>query len=231
MPAPTSLGAVPAREETCASDGAPLVEPGEAFFAGNSAERRQVLSQIAVLAADDGEPTQPAGPDDMRVFAGLDAAAMEGRIGEFLREFERLLSIPKSLCERILNDRSGEPMVVTAKAANMPIAMLHRILLLVNPAVSHSVERVFDLSDLFHDIERGTAVKLLSLWRAQAHDVEATTEPEPADNKVGGLREGSGLRSRFGALADRIRVQDGSDKGLSVPRAPGNAARRDLRSR
>jgi hypothetical protein len=233
-PAACSDGAVPphGEEPGDVSAAAPLAELGEVFFAGNAAERRQVLSQIATLAADeDGASPQPAGPDDARAFAGLDAAAMEGRIGELLREFERLVSIPKSLCERILNDRSGEPMVVAAKAANMPIAVLQRILLLVNPAVSHSVQRVFDLSDLFHDIEQGTAVKLLSLWRARARDMEATMKSEPADNGSVGLRNGSGMRSRFGALADRIRVQDGSGKGVSAPLAPGNAARRDLRSR
>jgi hypothetical protein len=232
MPAPSSLGAAPACREPGTSDGTPPAELGGAFFAGNAAERRRALSQIAALAADDGEPTpQPAGPDDARAFAGLDVAGMEGRIGEFLREFERLLSIPKSLCERILNDRSGEPMVIAAKAANMPIAVLQRILLLVNPAVSHSVQRVFDLSDLFHDIERRTAVKLLSLWRARARDLDAAAKAESPDNRSVGGREGAGMRSRFGALADRIRVQDGSGKGVSAPPVPGNAARRDLRSR
>jgi hypothetical protein len=231
MPAPSSHGAGSARGEPAdASAAAPPAELGEVFFAGNAAERRQVLVQITALAADDdGVSPQPASPDDARAFAGLDAAAMDGRIGEFLREFERLLSAPKGLCERILNDRSGEPMVIAAKAANMPIAVLQRILLLVNPAVGHSVQRVFDLSDLFHDIERHTAVKLLSLWRAQAPDVGVAATSEPSDNRSVGVREGAGLRSRFGALADRIRIQDG--KGVSAPPIPGNAARRDLRSR
>jgi hypothetical protein len=201
------------------------------FFAGSAAKRRQLLPQIAALeaAGNDGTGPQLAGADEARDFAGLDAAAMEGRIGAFLREFERLLAIPKSLCERILNDRSGEPMVIAAKAANMPIAVLQRILLLVNPAVSHSVQRVFDLSDLFHDIERGTAVKLMSLWRAQARNGEAAADSAPSDNRSVGLREAS-VRSRFGALADRIRVQE-SAKGVSSPPVRGNAARRDLRSR
>jgi hypothetical protein len=217
-----------------ASAAARLAELGEAFFAGNAGERRQLLSRIAALdAADDNEfGPQPAAPDHPeRHFANLDAAAMEGRIGEFLREFERLLSIPKSLCERILNDRSGEPMVIAAKAANMPIAVLQRILLLVNPAVSHSVQRVYDLTDLFHDIEQGTAVKLLSVWRARACDVEAAATSEPSESKSLRPLDALGLRSRFGALAERVRVEDGSGKGVSARSVPGSAARRDLRSR
>jgi hypothetical protein len=210
----------------------PLAELGEAFFAGNAGERRQVLSRIAALDAADEFGPQPAGPDHPeRHFANLDAAAMEGRIGEFLREFERLLSIPKSLCERILNDRSGEPMVIAAKAANMPIAVLQRILLLVNPAVSHSVQRVYDLTDLFHDIEQGTAAKLVSVWRARACDVEAAATSVSSESKLLRPLDALGLRSRFGALAERVRVEDGSGKGVSARSVPGSAARRDLRSR
>jgi hypothetical protein len=218
-------------EEQGAFAAAPQPQLGEAFFAGSAAERRHLLSQIATLDApgDDGNSPQLAGADEARDFAGLDTAAMEGRIGEFLRELERLLAIPKSLCERILNDRSGEPMVIAAKAANMPIAVLQRILLLVNPAVSHSVQRVFDLSDLFHDIEQDTAVKLMSLWRAQARDAAGAATSEPPDNRPVGLRE-AGLRSRFGALADRIRAQE-SAKSVSSRPVRGSAARRDLRSR
>jgi len=48
------------------------------------------------------------------------------------REFGQLIDIPTGLCERMLNDPSGEPMVVAAKATGMPIAMLQRILLLVS---------------------------------------------------------------------------------------------------
>ena len=92
----------------------------------------------------------------------LDAAALQGRIGEFIREFERLLDLPRSLCERIVNDPSGEPIVVAAMAVHMPIAVLQRILLLVNPAMGHSVERVFDLTNLAYDLERAAAIRLLS---------------------------------------------------------------------
>jgi hypothetical protein len=212
-------------------------ELGEAFFAANAAERRELLSRIAAgrESRDGAQADGPHGqaiPADLdnpeRRHSGLDAAAMDGRIGEFIREFERLLSIPRSLCERIVNDRSGEPMVIAAKAANLPIAVLQRILLLVNPAVSHSVQRVYDLTDLFHDIDRGAAVELLSLWRARAAP-DTAAQPEPSEKKS--QRDMPGLRSRFGALAERIRGQDTQRKGVSARPDPGNAARRDLRSR
>src|SRR5262249_5939218 len=126
------------------SEAAPSERPfatpefGEAFFSASSMERRRLLSLIAPDAGDEIQaPVEVGG----RLHGGLDVTGLHGRIGEFMRAFERVADIPKSLCERIINDPSGEPMVVAAKATGMPIVILQRILLLVNPAVSHSVRR------------------------------------------------------------------------------------------
>jgi hypothetical protein len=204
---------------------------GDAFFAAPAAERRRLLS---LLAPDPGAVAEavnlPATPGEaQRFYADLDTAALEGRIGEFIREFERRLALPKSLCERIVNDPSGELMAVAARAANMPIAVLQRVLLLVNPAVSHSVQRVYDLTDLYHGLDRGAAIRLLAMWRAQAKPNDTTAGLQAAaERKSAGLRDFSsaGLRSRFGALTARVQGQPVS------PRSdPESAARRDLRSR
>jgi len=152
-------------------------EIGEAFFAASPTERRRLLSLIAPVG---GDQVQAAPEGGERIYGGLDAAALRGRIGEFTREFERLVDIPKSLCERILNDPSGEPMVVAAKAAGVPIAILQRILLLINPAVSYSVQRVYDLTDLYHGLDRGAARDLLALWRAQAMPSDPTPAARPS---------------------------------------------------
>jgi hypothetical protein len=212
------------------------VDLGEAFFAGGAEERRRILSQFAASpdAASDGN-VEPASSDleaSERHVARVDAAAMAGRIGEFVRHFAGLLSIPKSLCERILNDPSGEPMVIAAKAAALPVSVLQRILLLVNPAVSHSVQRVYDLTDLFHDIDRSAAIRLMSSWRARAAagDAAAAQGSEPGEAASLASREGAALRSRFGALAERVRGE-GTTKTVSGRPDPGNAVRRDPRSR
>jgi hypothetical protein len=207
---------------------------GEAFFASPAAERRRLLTLIPADANDQDAAIAPEGSEHS--YGALDVAAMQGRIGEFTREFERLLAMPKSLCERILNDRSGEPMVIVAKAAGMPISVLQRILLLVNPAVSHSVQRVYDLTDIYHGLDRGVAQTLVALWRAEAkpNGQAAQTPADAGDRKSTGLRDMSvaGLRSRFGALTERIAGQGGpGGQGVNARPAPGNAARRDLRSR
>lgn len=198
---------------------------GEAFFAASPVERRRLLS-LMKPSSDSG--VHAARKQGEHVFASLDVAVLHGRIGEFNREFERLIDIPKSLCERILNDPSGEPMVIAAKATGMPIAILQRILLLVNPAVSHSVQRVYDLMDLYHGLDRGAARDLLAQWRAQATPNDPVPEPGhvAGDRKPGALRDTSvaSLRSLFGALTERLQaVNARSDRG--------NVVRRGLRSR
>jgi hypothetical protein len=196
---------------------------GEAFFAANAAARRELLAVIA--KACEGQGTMPAHEVASADCERLDAAALHGRIGELIREFERALHLPRGLCERILNDPTGEPVVVAAMAARIPIAVLQRILLLVNPAVGHSVQRVFDLTNLFYELDRGAAVRLMSLWRDKARSDEARSPPSPV-RVAAETERPAGMRARFGALSDRI--QDRSVTSLS-DRESG--VRRDLRSR
>jgi hypothetical protein len=201
-------------------------EFGEAFLAAAPAERRRLLSLIA-----DGHGDDPAvaSADGERGFASIDAAALHGRFGEFACEFERLIDIPRSLCERILNDRSGELMVVAAKGAGMPIAILQRILLLVYPAANHSVARVYDLTELYYDLDGRTARDLLVQWRTQA--TASDSLPKMEADAGDGTREAprpipvASLRYRFGALTERVRNQ-----AFNARCDRGNVGRRGLRS-
>ena len=230
---PAASASIPAANAAAApgaavasDDARALAEWGEAFFVAAAAERRKLLELIAQRC--EGRDAA-AMPDISRAdHERLDAAALQGRIGEFIREFERLLDLPRSLCERIVNDSSGEPIVVAAIAVHMPIAVLQRILLLVNPAVGHSVERVFDLTNLAYELDRGAAVRLVSLWRDEARRNEAASPvaarfPTAAADRE---RPALGLRARFGALSERIQ-----ERGVTSRSDRESAARRDLRSR
>jgi hypothetical protein len=225
-------------------DGDPEGEPhstregafGEAFFAAPPAERRRLLSLIARSCGDNVE----AAPEDSECSYGkVDAAALQGRVCEFTREFERLIDIPQSLCERILNDPSGEPMVVAAKAAGMPIAILQHILLLVSASASYSVQRVYDLTELYHGLDGGAARDLLAQWRtlAKLNDPIPEAGADTADRSLGAPRPppyppphagegrvGASLRSRFGALTERLQA-------VNARPDRGSVARRGLRSR
>jgi hypothetical protein len=200
-------------------------EWGEAFFAATAAARHRLLAVIARTCEGHSEaPVQDIAPAD---YERLDAAVLQGRIGEFIRAFERLLDLPRGLCERIINDPAGEPMAVAAVAVHMPIAVLQRILLLVNPAVGHSVERVFELTNLAYDLDRGAAIALLSSWRDRARRDETASPPAAAAGAtVERDRPPAGLRARFGALSERI-----ADRSVTSRSDRESAARHDLRSR
>jgi hypothetical protein len=216
----------PAREAAVSAfDAIDPAEWGEAFFAATAAPRRSLLALIATRC--EGQSQEPAQDIARADYERLDAAALQGRIGEFIREFERLLELPRGLCERIINDASGEPIVVAAIAVHLPIAVLQRLLLLVNPAVGHSVERVFDLTNLAYDLDRGAAIRLLASWRDKARREEPASQPAAAaTDAVERERPPAGLRARFGALSERI-----GDRSVTSRSDRESAARHDLRSR
>ena len=63
------------------------------------------------------------------------------------------------------DDRSGETIVVVAKALAMPSEILQRILLLLNPAIGQSVQRVYDLAQLHEEMTQEAALRLLAIWQ------------------------------------------------------------------
>src|SRR5262249_10692733 len=199
-------------------------EFGESFFAATPAERRRLLSLIARGCGDDVQ----IAPEDSERVHGQVCAVLHGRISDFTLEFERLIDIPNSLCKRILNDPSGEPMVVAAKAAGMPTPILQRVLLLACPALSHSVERVYELTELYHDLDRGAACDLLAQWRTQAKSSDPIAQTNTGDTRSAALCNTSvaNLRLRFSALTERLHSQ-----AVIAPRDRGSAARRGPRSR
>jgi hypothetical protein len=195
-------------------------ERGETFFAATAAGRRELLAQMARECVGEVAAASGQSPAD---FKGLDTAVLEGRVAELIREFERTLDLPRSLCERIVNDPLGEPIVVAAVAARIPIAVVQRILLLINPSVSHSVERVFDLTNLYYELDRRAADRLMSLWREATPRGESSPAlPVAAEAE----RPPLPLRARFGALAERIQVRSVTSRSDRE-----SAVLRDLRSR
>jgi hypothetical protein len=188
--APTRQTAIPASAER---PRAPLTpERAEAFFAAGPPERRWMLSDIA---ATDAAADAPG--NGQRFHVRIDTAPWQGRTGAFARDFARLIDTPMSLGERILNDPSGEPLVVAARATGMPAAMLQRILLLVCPATNHSVQRVYELTELYHGLDGVTAHALLAAWRDAARPDGDAPLPPPAGPVTN-------MRARLGALNARM---------------------------
>lgn len=144
------------------SDRAAAARFSDLFFAARSEQRHAILRQLETGAA---MPPVLAHAEALEAIGRLEAAALKGRPFEFVREIENSLGLPRLYSEKIVTDISGEPMLVTAKALGMPIEIVQRILLLVNPAIGTSVRRVFELSELYESLSPQSALRLMALWR------------------------------------------------------------------
>lgn len=141
------------------------------FFSSNSEDRRLILLYLDAAATTSVRLPPPASAD---LIKGIENAALARNTNEFSRVLERALRLPRGLGARIAADASGEPIVVAAKALGMKAAVLQRVLLFLNPAVGHSVQRVYDLADLFDELTREAAERMLTIWR----DTGAASAPE-----------------------------------------------------
>jgi hypothetical protein len=139
------------------------------FFDAEPAERRRRMTAVTGATAIN-LLTVPHAKECCR---RLESAALQGRPHDFIALLQSALSIATASAERIVNDGSGEPLVIAAKALAMPIDMLQRILLLVNPVIAHSVKRVFDLSALYDEITPATAVLAVKQWQERVTRTDA----------------------------------------------------------
>jgi uncharacterized protein (DUF2336 family) len=138
-------------------------ELNEIFFTASATERRLILINLDYSNALPTEPLSAAQAYEAN--RALEAIALRGRVDEFVRELERSIKVSHEQARRIVSDASGEPLVVAARALAMPIDILQRILLCVNPAIAHSVRHVYDLCALYREISVEAPLRLVTIWR------------------------------------------------------------------
>ena len=91
----------------------------------------------------------------------------------------------------------GEPMVVAAKAVELPAEALRRVLLFMTPWAGQSVDRIYELAELYAEISVEAACRLISIWRnadpaENGHiHYEPVGWPAAAENARRALSEGS----------------------------------------
>ena len=153
----------------------------ELFFDANTDERRLILTNLDVTA--DAATLRPM-PAASELIRRLERAARERNTGEFARVLERALGVSRDLATRITRDPFGEPLVVAGKALGMSADMLQRILLCLNPVIGQSVERVFELSALFDDLNAAAVHRMLTIWRATAAQRHVVTRGAPTAGTV-----------------------------------------------
>src|SRR3954468_11795885 len=147
----------------------PAHELSELFFAGNAEERRLILLNLPYALLPPAEPIAPAIARES--IHRLEAAALGHNSELFARELERVLAISRAQARRIYEDELGEPIVVAAVALGIPAMMLQRILLCLNPAISQSVQRVYELALLHEEIKPDAALRLVAIWQV-SHPAE-----------------------------------------------------------
>jgi hypothetical protein len=152
---------------------AAAVELNELFFACSAEERRLILLNLPYAPAEPVEPVAAQAASHR-----LEAAALAHQPERFARDLGRALSISRAQALRVANDPGGEPIVVAAAALQMPAAVLARILLCLNPVISRSVQRVYDLTLLHQDLKAASALRLVAIW--QAADREEQRPPVSA---------------------------------------------------
>jgi hypothetical protein len=152
----------------------------ELFFAAEPAERKLILANLDTATAE--RPSRVL-PTSGEVIRRLEAAALQRNAGEFSRVLERALSISRDVAERVTRDRFGEPLVVAARALGMKAAVLQRVLLILNPAIGESVQRVYDLAELFDNLTPEAASQMVSIWQAGSSRPRGTYQPVHWDDE------------------------------------------------
>ena len=134
------------------------------FFAADAEERRLILINFDVVAPIGGSPIRI--PREASIGEQLEAAALTGNRDDFAQQLVRVLHIPREQAQRIVRDDSGEPVIVVAKALGIARGALYRVLMFLNPAVGHSVERVHALAALYDELTAPAAEGMLAIWQA-----------------------------------------------------------------
>ena len=143
---------------------------GEIFYAATPEKRRIILLETEISAT---APAIAAQAPPREITGRLEAAALGGRPDIFINELEQALNLSRASAQRIVNDTSGEPMAVAAKALAMPIEVFQRIVLFINPAIGRSIERVYSLSALYEELPAAAALRLVAVWRRRADAASA----------------------------------------------------------
>jgi hypothetical protein len=149
----------------------------EAFFAASAQERALILRNLHIVV-----------PLHRRLMLGarqpvigeqLEKAALARRYKDFTQSLAGALRIPREVAQRIVEDNLGEPVLVAARAFDISRDVLYRILMFLNPAVGHSVERVHSLATLFEEIPAASAESMIAVWQALQHDEAAAPKHRP----------------------------------------------------
>ncbi len=183
---------------TTAPSATDYIAQREAFFTASALERRTILLKLDYDADIEAVPLAQG----TSIVRYLEQAAVAGRFQEFTTLLQQSLGTSRAITGRIITDPLGEPFTVSAKAIAIPTDAFQRIVMFLNPSISHSVDRVYELSDLFETLPLPVALQMVAIWRA-ADRLEA----KKAIHRPSHWPE-AGLRARDKAAQEPSRSED-----------------------
>ena len=145
----------------------------ELFYTAGAVERRLILINLEYAASS---PLPLAVALERKDVWRLELAALQHNLEAVMREFERALGISHQQARRVIQDELGEPVVVAAKAMELPSDVLQRMLLFVNPRIGESINRVYELAELYGEITVDAARRMIAILRDANPD---STEHRP----------------------------------------------------
>ncbi|HMG77435.1 MAG TPA: DUF2336 domain-containing protein [Xanthobacteraceae bacterium] len=196
--APAPVATAPAAEDTAPIESPPqeeLIEPepvtdlrgamdstiaaelDDIFFTADEHARRLILLSLHVVAPM--SPGQVVVLRDPAIGQRLEAAALGNHRDELVKQLAEALRIPREQARRIVRDDHGEPIVVAVKALGIPRDVVYRLLMFVNPAVGHSVERVHALATLYDEMTAQAAEGMVAIWQAVRSEAHSTAKHQP----------------------------------------------------
>ncbi|MCW5715514.1 MAG: DUF2336 domain-containing protein [Bauldia sp.] len=158
----------PAPEEL-AAPAAPGEDDLDGFLRLQPRERLARLASVSERAASQLALSQPRKIDRVlrHAFACAEivASARTGNRRRLVAAFAEILEIETIAVERLLDDPSGEPLVLMIKASGLKETDGRIVLLLANPVLSQSVETFFRLAELYAALEPAVAETFMAGWR------------------------------------------------------------------
>jgi hypothetical protein len=167
-PRPLPVGRASAQAEAC--------ELSELFFSADAAERRLILIHLDYSMR---EPMTPLSAMQRADIWRLESATLQHNTETVVRELERTLGLARAQARRVVSDELGEPIVVAAKALDLPADVLQRMLLFMNPRIGQSVDRVYQLAELYGEISTEAACRLVAIWRDADESKSRSVKHEP----------------------------------------------------
>jgi hypothetical protein len=160
-----------------AMDSITAAELNDVFFTAAEHERRLILLNLHVAAPL--SPGQVVVLRDPGIGQRLETAALGNHREDLAKQLAEALRIPREQARRIVRDDHGEPIVVAVKALGISRDVVYRLLMFVNPAVGHSVERVHALAMLYDEITAQAAEGMVAIWQALRNEARANAIHQP----------------------------------------------------